>query len=150
MSEERTFKTCEILASLYAFPGLLAARTGQDIIESFDRLREVTPQIAGFEYGTDQMSWCELANALKPVLARHFPDLAQESFPNRAYWSNVSGPIDAAKVAELRDWVIEMEEKYGEMLTVPCEVSRETWNKLNMPSPARAVANPAKIFRIKI
>jgi hypothetical protein len=129
---DRTFKTSEVLAAIHAFPGLLAASDKSGVIEAFDKLREISPKMAGIDFSTSHLGWCELSGSLKPVLRKYFSALAAEPFPDKEYWSNPE-TLDPEKIARLGDWVHKMEEKYGATQEVPnlrVEINRSIARKI--------------------
>ena len=115
---ERTFKTSEILAAIHGFPTIIAAREKQSIIDAFDHLRNISPEIAGIEFPGDHLSWCVLSRATVPVLREHFSALAAEKFPDADYWSNPDS-INPEKMTAMAEWVGQIERKYGVEIKVP-------------------------------
>jgi len=128
------FSTSEVLAEIHSFPGLLAAREKAGIIETFDRLRDITPQMAGVEFGRGHMDWCALSSAMRPVLKGIFSALAAEQWPDREYWKNPAAfgrEVDGEKKARLGEWAESMEAKYGATQDVP-DISAQVLRNLEM------------------
>lgn len=114
----KTFTTGEVLAAMHAFPAILAARENTGIIEAFDKLRNISPEMAGVDAGRDQLGWIDLAGSLKPALGKYFSALAAEKVPDPDYW-NAPATVDPVKVERLGQWVRKMEQKYGATQQVP-------------------------------
>ena len=130
---EKTFKTSAVLAAMHSFPAIIAVTKGKkirqgSIIEALGELRELAPEIAGLDYSSDHMSWCELAKAMRPVLSRHFTALASEPIPDEEFWSRPTH-LDPGKMENLRQWTLAMDRKYGAMIEVP-DISAEVMQNL--------------------
>jgi hypothetical protein len=127
------FKTREVLAAIHAFPGLMAAREHSAVMDAFDHLRNISPQLAGVEFERGQLEWCALSQAMRPALRRHFSELASERWPDPSYWNNPAAvrKRDAETVARLGEWVSSMEKKYGPTQDVP-NISAEVRQHLNL------------------
>ena len=116
----RRIPTRTILASIHAFPGIMAAGRGITITQAFDELRDAAPKIAGIPFGRDHLSWRALAGALKSVLASSFNELAAEEIPDQDFWSAPKdGPDFQNKLNTLGRWVEQVVKKYGETVEVP-------------------------------
>lgn len=128
---DRTFETRMILASIHAFPMILAAEKPETLMACFDKLRAIAPKIAGLDLSTDQIAWAfSLSPALRSVLKQEFNALAQEPLPDSTYWHTVEKTPEPAKLAVLALWLSGIEQKYGKTLEVP-DISEKVRAQIN-------------------
>src|SRR4051812_24527793 len=124
-------RTRDLLALLHGFPAIIAVTDEKSIILAFDYLRGLTAELTTCDGARDHLGWSFAMQGIKPALQDLFPTLATEQLPDYDYWHNGEvvddyrehGSIPQHRLETLRQWVHDLEARYGETMLMRAEAS---------------------------